>query len=148
MPSPNTAHQRLIVKLFRSLDQFVEQRGLGELFLSPLDVFFDRENTAQPDLLFVASANSGIVTNRIVGAPDIAVEILSPSSIRRDRYDKLELYAEFGVKEYWIVDLANRSVEILVLQNGRYSVHSSAADAGTVSSSVLAGLEIDLAKVF
>lgn len=148
MPSPTPEHQRLLKKLGFLLDTFVEQHKLGEVFLAPLDVLLDAHDTVQPDILFIATAHERIVQKRIVSAPDMAIEILLPSSIRRDRYDKLELYAEFGVKEYWIVDMANRSVEILALQNGRYTVHSSAADVGTVSSALLAGLEVDLARIF
>lgn len=147
-PSPNTYHQRLVARLFRLLDGFVQPRELGEVFLAPYDVVLAEDNTAQPDLLFIAKENAGIVQNWVFGAPDLAVEILSPSSIRRDRYDKQEQYARFGVKEYWIVDPANHSLEILALQDKRFVVQASAAETGEVASRVLDGLIIDVAKLF
>jgi Uma2 family endonuclease len=111
-------------------------------------VIFSEDNTAQPDILFIAKENAGITKSHVFGAPDLAVEILSPSSIRRDRYDKLEQYARFGVKEYWIVDPANRSIEILALRDGRYAVHAHATETGAVSSLVLSGFTFDVAQVF
>src|ERR1700744_1622027 len=123
-PSPNTYHQRLVMRLSRLLDGFVESHQLGEVFVAPYDVVMAEDNTAQPDLLFIAKENAGIVQNWVFGAPDLVVEILSPSSIRRDRYEKQEQYARFGVKEYWIVDPANRSLEILTNQNEHFVVHS------------------------
>ena len=113
-----------------------------------MDVVFSNDNTAQPDLLFISNENAGIIKDRVFGAPDLAVEILSASGIRRDRYEKLEQYARFGVKEYWIIDPANRSVEILTLRDGRYTLHSSAAQSGAVSSQVLAGFELEVGQIF
>jgi Uma2 family endonuclease len=78
----------------------------------------------------------------------LVVEILSPSSIRRDRYEKLEQYARFGVKEYWIVDPASHAFEILVLEDKRLVVHAIAAESGRVESKLLTGLTIDLTEVF
>jgi len=82
-----------------------------------------------------------------MGAPDLVVEVISPGSMRRDRYDKRELYARFGVKEYWLADVANRSLEVLTLQNGAYQLSSFATGAGKVFSTILPGLELDLAQL-
>jgi Uma2 family endonuclease len=98
-----------------------------------VDVVLDQENTVQPDLIFVAAANLGIVQRRaLFGVPDLLVEMVSPSSVRRDRYDKRELYPRFGVKEYWIGDPANRAFEVLTLVAGHYELHSSAEERGRV----------------
>ncbi|MEI9898340.1 MAG: Uma2 family endonuclease [Chthoniobacter sp.] len=129
-PSPNAFHQRLVSRLHLLLAGFVQTRDLGEVFVAPFDVVLAEDNTAQPDLLFIAMENANIVKDWVFGAPDLVVEILSPSSIRRDRYDKQTQYARFGVKEYWIVDPANHSLEILELQNKQFVVHSSAAETG------------------
>jgi Uma2 family endonuclease len=147
-PAPDAFHQRLVGKLYSMVLSYLERAPVGEVFLSPLDVVFSDDNTAQPDLLFVANENAGIVRGRVFGAPDLAVEILSPSSIRRDRKDKLEQYARFGVKEYWIVDPANRSVEILALRDGRYVEHAKAVEKGNVSSLVLSGFTLEVAQIF
>jgi Uma2 family endonuclease len=138
--------------LFSTFVSFRAFRGhflaAAEVFVAPFDVVMAEDNTAQPDLLFIATANAGIVQNWVFGAPDLVVEILSPSSIRRDRYEKQEQYARFGVKEYWIVDPANRSLEILTLQDQRFTVHSSAVETGEAASQVLAGLIVDVAQLF
>jgi len=147
-PSPDAFHQRLVGKLYSMVLLYLERTPVGEVFLSPLDVVFSDDNTAQPDLLFVANGNAGIVRGRVFGAPDLAVEILSPSSIRRDRHDKVEQYARFGVKEYWIIDPSARSIEILTLRDNRYVVHTSAVEKGAVSSLVLNGFTFDAAQIF
>ncbi len=147
-PAPDFQHQQLLGELHLLFGSFVKARQLGAVLFAPFDVVFSDEDTAQPDLLFIAKENVGKVQKRLYGAPDLAVEILSPSSIRRDRYDKLEQYARFGVKEYWIVDPANRAVEILALEDKRFAVHSHAAETGQVHSKVLAGLQVDVATLF
>jgi Uma2 family endonuclease len=147
-PAPDTWHQDWSRKLFRLADRFVTQNNLGEIFYAPVDLVFDPENTVQPDLVYVATANVGIIQRRaLFGTPDLIIEIVSPSSVRRDRYDKKEIYARFGVKEYWIADPANKALEILTLKVGRYQLHCCAEEKGKLTSLVLAGLEFDLAEI-
>ena len=144
-PAPNLYHQRLAGRLYLLLlAGFVEPRQLGEVLFAPVDVVMAEDNTAQPDLLFIAKENAGIAKRWVFGAPDLVVEILSPSSIRRDRQDKLEQYARFGVKEYWIVDPANRSLEILTLRDKQFAVHSSAVETGSAESQSPGGLELSI----
>jgi Uma2 family endonuclease len=144
-PAPDTGHQTWVGTLFSLLDRYVREHQLGKVLVSPLDVVLDPENTVQPDLIFVAAANEKIVQRRAVfGTPDLLVEIVSPSSIRRDRYEKKALYARFGVKEYWIGDPANKSLEILTLKASQYELFSEAAEQGKLKSLILAGLEFDL----
>lgn len=147
-PSPDMWHQDASRKLFRLIDRFVTRNKLGEIFYAPFDVVLDAENTVQPDLIYVAAANLGIIQPRgIFGTPDLLIELISPSSVRRDRYDKKDLYARFGVKEYWIGDPANKSLEILTLKEGRYELHCAAEAKGRLTSLVLTGLEFDLAEI-
>jgi Uma2 family endonuclease len=113
-----------------------------------VDVVLDAENAVQPDLVFISRANLGIIQHRaIFGTPDLPVELVSPSSVRRDRYDKKELYARFGVKEYWIGDPANQALEVLTLKEGRYELLGCAEGKGKLTSPVLAGLEFDLSEI-
>ena len=142
-PAPDTWHQSWIGELHMILQNHV--KGLGKVFVSPVDVVLDSENTVQPDLVFVSSDNLGIIQRRaIFGTPDLLVELVSPSSVRRDRYDKKELYARFGVKEYWISDPANKTLEVLTLKEGRYALHCCAEEKGKLTSLILVGLEFDL----
>jgi Uma2 family endonuclease len=147
-PAPDTWHQDWLSNLDVLIKPYVKRNKLGRLFIAPVDVVLDPENVVQPDLVFVAASNLGIIQRRaIFGTPDLVVELISPSSVRRDRYTKMDLYARFGVKEYWIGDAANRSLEILALTEGRYTLHCSAAEKGELTSVVLTGLKFDLAEL-
>jgi len=147
-PAPDTWHQAWIGELHLILDRHVRAGQLGKVLLSPVDVVLDPENTVQPDIVFVAADNVGIIQRRaIFGVPGLLVELVSPSSVRRDRYDKKALYARFGVKEYWIGDPANKALEILTLKEGRYELHGCAEEKGKLTSLVLPGLEFDLAEI-
>jgi len=147
-PAPDTWHQDWSKKLFRKMDRFVVERGLGEVFYAPMDVILDAENVVQPDLLFIAKANLSILKQSgVFGAPDLLVELISPSSVRRDRYVKKGLYARFGVKEYWIVDRANKALEIWKLQNRQFELHCMVEEKGKVASLVLPGFEFDLSEI-
>ncbi len=147
-PAPELFHQRWVGQLFLAIQHHVEGSKLGEVFVAPVDVVLDDRNVVQPDLVFVASANSRLLDRRgIMGAPDLAVEIISAGSLRRDRYDKRELYARFGVREYWLADVANRSIEVLSLQAGAYRLASCATGKGRIHSEVLPGFELDLSTL-
>src|SRR5439155_2050702 len=122
-PAPDTWHQDWSRDLFRLIDPHVRKHKLGKVFFAPLDVVLDQENTIEPDLIFISTANAGIIKRRaIFGVPDLLVELIS-SSVRRDRYVKRELYARFGVIEYWIGDPANKAREIWTLTAGSYVLH-------------------------
>ena len=147
-PAPDTWHQHWLNDLNLMVTQFVRKKKLGQTFIAPIDVILDDENTVQPDLVFVSSSRSDMIQRcGVFGVPDLLVEIVSPSSVHRDRYDKKDLYARFGVKEYWIGDPANQSLEILTLKSGRYELHCAAEVSGKLTSIVLAGLEFDLSQV-
>ena len=147
-PAPDTWHQNWSRKLFRLIDRHLTRHQLGELYYAPIDVVLDPENIVQPDLVFVSAANAGIVQRSAVfGTPDLLIELVSPSSMRRDRYDKKEIYARFGVREYWIGDPSNASLEVLTLRSGRYELHCAAEEAGHVTSLVLPQLEFDLTEI-
>jgi Uma2 family endonuclease len=113
-----------------------------------VNAFLDETHVVQPDLVFVSAAHAGLMERRgILGAPDLVVEILSPASLRRDRYDKRELYARFGVQEFWLADVANRSLEVLSLQGSVYQWFACATRLGKIRSAVLPGFELDLATL-
>lgn len=147
-PAPDTWHQEWSRELFHIIDRHVRNRKAGKVFYAPLDVVLDETNTVQPDIVFVASANVEIIQRRaIFGSPDLLVELISPSSVQRDRYVKRQLYARFGVKEYWIGDPANKALEILTLKKGHYELRCCAEEKGLLTSQVLAGLKFDLSDI-
>ena len=128
---------------------FVEENGLGRLYPAPFDVLFTDFDVVQPDLLFVSNEREEIITPaNIQGAPDLIVEILSPSSSRRDWGTRRELYARHGVREYWIIDPTNRIVSVLMLREGVLEVEQTLAEDNTAHSSVLEGFDANLAEIF
>jgi Uma2 family endonuclease len=112
-PSPGMNHQRIVTDLVTLLNVFVQSHALGRVFVSPLDVLFGEGDYVEPDILFVRTGRARIITERgVEGAPDLVVEVLSPSTRGRDRSIKLERYRHFGVGEYWIVDPEQSTVEV------------------------------------
>ena len=119
-PPLTLTHQAVSGRLFRALWDLLVEPGLGELFAAPVGVEFIRtEEGVQPDLAFVATERLVILTeDAIQGAPDLVIEILSPSTARRDRTVKLDLYRRQGVPEYWIVDSDAKQIEVWRLAAG------------------------------
>lgn len=108
-----------------------------------MDVVLSDDTILQPDLLYISKGRQSIVGDRVEGPPDLVIEILSPGSDRRDRTEKLDLYAKYDVAEYWIVDPASQLFEFLILDQGRYVVTQSADNR--YQSPRLPEVEIDLA---
>ena len=120
-PSPRPRHQVVIGNLYMLMVDHVRRHGLGDVYLSPIDVVLSRITVLQPDLVYVERDRLGIVTERALeGAPTLVVEVLSPSTDARDRGVKLTLYARYGVPFYWIVDPAARRVQALRLSGASY----------------------------
>ena len=113
-PAPTTRHQRVSRRLDKALDRLLEEPGLGEIFVAPYGVEFPATGEGvQPDIVFVARERYQMIAEAgIVGAPNLVVEILSPSTASRDRTIKLELYERQGVREYWIVDPDENVVDV------------------------------------
>lgn len=148
-PGPTTSHQRVLIHLAVLLAPFAEEHGLGEVFIAPTDVYLSNTNVLQPDLLFVSAARASIITERDVhGAPDLVVEIASPSTRRRDRGIKMDLYARHGVAEYWLMDPATATLETLRLEDGRMVPTGRYGRQETFTTPLFPGLAVNLAKVF
>ena len=147
--SPNEDHQTASMELGSRMHSFVKEKDLGRVFHAPYDVLLTESNVVQPDLLFISKEREHIRTPaNIQGAPDLIVEILSPSSARRDWRDKRELYAKHEVKEYWIVDPTNRIVYVMLLKNGILDLEATYGEGDTVTSSTLEGFAIDVDDLF
>ncbi|MCW5911426.1 MAG: Uma2 family endonuclease [Cyclobacteriaceae bacterium] len=122
-PTPVTSHQRIVRKLSTEIDNFLTSENLGELFFAPFDVFLDEEsNAVQPDILVVLNENRQIIdeASTIHGVPDLIIEVLSPGNKKHDLVTKKELYEKFGVKEYWVVDPAEKEAIGYELRNKAY----------------------------
>jgi Uma2 family endonuclease len=123
-PAPGTGHQSISARVVTFLVTHVEFAGLGRVFAAPVDVELAPDTVVQPDIVVVLSANLDRITpSRIIGAPDLVVEILSPGTAGYDRREKQDAYARAGVGEYWIVDPGAQTVELLTLDQGGYRSH-------------------------
>ncbi len=148
-PGPNTAHQRILFNLAFSLRAFVEERGLGEIFIAPYDVVLSHINVLQPDLLFVPTEQQSIITDaNIRGAPALVIEVTSPSTASNDREVKRTIYAENGVGEYWLVDPDARTISVMTSQGKDFREVGSYRMGETLSSPTLRGLALDLTSIF
>ena len=148
-PSPTSRHQNIVLRLSLALSQFVQANSLGRVWFAPLDVVLSNYDVAQPDILFVSNARSGIVTEaNIQGAPDLVVEILSPGTATYDRGYKQALYSRHNVREYWLVDPDADTVEVLAESQEGLATVASYDAAGTLTSPLLEGLAIELAGIF
>ncbi|WP_425396643.1 Uma2 family endonuclease [Aeoliella sp.] len=140
-PAPRARHQFIGVKLAVVLDAIAtEHRGIA--LASPIDVQLDEKTVLQPDVVYVRHDKVNLIQDRIHGAPDLLVEILSPSTASRDRVTKLELYAKAGVREYWIVDPDSHVIEFHTLDGASYRV--TAKDSGEYQSPQFEEVKLDL----
>jgi Uma2 family endonuclease len=149
-PSPGLKHQLAIGNLHWSLGTFIRERRLGLLVLAPFDVVFSEEDVVEPDLLFVARGREVLGEKNAHGAPDLAVEVLSPGSRRRDLVVKRKLYEQTGVSEYWIVDPKREAVLVYraTLQGLQRIVELSAAAGDALASPLFPGFSLPVAEIF
>jgi Uma2 family endonuclease len=146
-PSPSLRHQIVLTNLFRALDAFIHPSRIGRLFCVAIDVLLGKHDIVVPDLFFVRAERIALFTaTNLPGAPDLVVEVLSPSGriIKRDRYEHA------GALEYWLVDPEAETVKVFRLENGRYGRPQllSLRDGDSLTTPLLRGLEVPLAVVF
>ena len=134
-PAPGEAHQRTSRKLTMLLGLSVERTGIGHVYAAPFDVVLSNTDVVQPDLLYISNERAHIITDEnIQGAPDLVVEILSPSTAERDQTFKRSLYAKHGVKEYWLVDTDAKTVTVLLRNPHGFAVAGVCGEGQTLDS--------------
>ncbi len=148
MPSPKEIHQAICGAIFMSVGMFVNAAMLGRTYFAPFDVILSDFNVVQPDIIFVSNARAHIIDDYVHGAPDLVVEILSPSTADYDRTTKRELYERYGVPEYWLVDPYAKTITILRMGADGYNVHAVYGEGDTLTSPTLAGFALDLGELF
>ena len=147
-PSPNMFHQRISIKMSSRLEYFVADEGIGSVFEAPCDVVLSDTDVVQPDILFISNERAHVITeDNVQGAPDLVIEILSPSTTERDRTFKRALYARHGVKELWLVDPAARTVEVLTLGEHGFELEASYGQGRVLTSPLLEGFRLNLEEV-
>ena len=148
-PAPSWSHQEIVGEIFAYLRDHVRTHALGGVFTAPIDVELSPENVFQPDVIVLLKAHADRLQERhILGAPDLVVEVASPSTALYDRLVKYDIYAHAGVSEYWIVTPETSSVEVLVLEDGHYRSLGRYSGQQTLPSRVVAGLDVSVEKFF
>jgi Uma2 family endonuclease len=146
-PSPQSRHQLICGNLVGILVAYAREADHGHVYPAPMDVVLSETDVVQPDILFVRRERKHIIKkNCIEGAPDLAIEILSPGGERLDRHTKMKSYALHGVPEYWLVDFEARTLEQYALRGHLYERLGVFVEA--FSPSLFPGLTIDLRLVF
>ena len=149
VPSPRLRHQVTVGEVFSLLRDYAREAG-GLALVAPFDVVFDEFDVVQPDVLFFRAERVHLLQPDAATrhAPDIVVEVLSPSTAATDRGRKMRLFARYGVPEYWIVDPLARQIEVLALEDGVYRATQVASADETVQSVLLPDLTFEAARVF
>ena len=147
--APSTAHQTVVGNLFFLLTGHVRRRRLGQVFTAPLDLFLTDISVVQPDVVFVSETRKAIIFPQCVrGAPDLVVEVLSPSTARTDRGGKRQLYARHGIANYWLLDPDRHEFVAYALEAGVYRQAVLGHDADKVAAQPFPDLELPLAEIW
>ena len=148
-PTPTPEHQDIVGEFFSALRTHIKLAGLGRVFMAPIDVDLGPKNVYQPDLVVILNAHLERVTEKkIIGAPDLVVEVASPSTAAYDRLTKYEKYAQAGITEYWIVKPKPRTIEVLVLELGEYRSLGIFRGEQTVPSRIVPDLPVGVERFF
>jgi Uma2 family endonuclease len=149
-PSPTEAHQDAVLWLAHYLLIHVKIAGLGQVYVAPFDVELAPKLVVQPDVTVVLKANEEKITStRIIGSPDLVVEVSSPSTIGYDRREKQDMYAHAGIPEYWIVHPGEQMIEVLTLEGNEYSSLGIFSGQATLLSKIVPTIcEVAAEKIF
>ena len=146
--APILRHQEVSGNIYELMRSFVRLKKLGKVFDAPIDVVLG-DDVVEPDIVFISKERKEIMgRERITGAPDLVVEVLSLSTSGYDLRYKWELYARSGVREYWVVNPEAETVEVLTLVNDAYQRHALGEKDGAVTSRVLEGLSVTMKDAF
>ncbi|MGC9041016.1 MAG: Uma2 family endonuclease [Roseiflexus sp.] len=139
-PAPNPDHQAAALRIAHYLFTLVEIAGHGRVFAAPIDVELSPTTIVQPDVVVLLHGGAAAITSqRIVGPPDLVVEVVSPGTASYDRREKRDLYAAAGVREYWIADPGHRAVELLTLEGRGYRAEHVYLGQAIIPSAVVPG---------
>ncbi len=148
--APSSAHQFAVTKLIIQMGSFVLQNDLGMVLTAPFEVHLAEDTRpVQPDVLFIKAERWPTTEVKFFeGAPDLVVEVISPSSVRTDRDIKFAVYEQAGIAEYWLIDPKAQLVEIYTLSAGKYALLGQFVNDEVIQSNVLAGLNMVARSLF
>jgi Uma2 family endonuclease len=149
--APGLTHQLISGNLFAEFKFYLRQNPIGQVIATP-GVIFNKYNGVIPDIVFVSNKRRDDIasTERITGAPDIVIEIVSPGAEneQRDRVVKRQLYGKFGVEEYWVVYPNSRAVEIYRLQDHALELAATLTEQDKIISPLLPEFSCSVASIF
>ncbi len=148
MPSPLFPHQKLSQRLMRLLGNFIHDNQLGELLSAPMDVIFNKNDTMQPDILFVSNERLGIIDRQVKGAPDFIVEILSDGNKPQEMSYKKYVFETHGVREYWLVNLKKQTITQYENIEDEFIIRNKINVDGSLSSVVIEGFTLKASDIF
>lgn len=148
-PVPRPRHQEIVTQLIWLLKPYVDEHRLGNVYPAPIDVLLSPQTIVQPGVVFVSRAQMEIVTSlNIQDAPDLCIEIVSPSSRIIDHNAKKGLYVEHGVREYWVIDPDRASVTRYTLEDGEYRDTIEILHDGEIRSTAISGFVAAASVIF
>ena len=148
-PAPTWEHQESIGNLYSVLREFVRANELGRIVASPIDVYLSDTDVFQPDIVFVSIERLNIIhSSGVHDAPDLVIEMLSPSTEQRDLTIKRERYAMFDVKEYWLANPIAKTITVLRLRDSAFELIGVFTEGTTLETPILPGLHVDISAVF
>lgn len=147
-PMPSYSHQEIALRFYELLNSWVRERKLGKVMGLPIDMVLSPHRVPQPDISFVSNERRHIIQRALMGPADLVAEIISPGGRTRDRIEKRDLYEQYGVKEYWILDPEAQTVEVLSLQEGQYKLAVRATVGEHAASRLLEGFAVAVDVLF
>lgn len=147
-PSPSFGHQENALLLYKRLDAWVNERRLGKVVTAPMDMVLSPHRSVQPDVLFISKERLGIIQRCVRGPADLVIEVVSPGSRHRDRIEKRDLYEQYGVREFWLIDPEAKTVEVFFLENEQYRLLGRFRSGRSAESRLLPGFKVAVAEVF
>jgi len=146
-PAPSFYHQEIVLRFSHDLYNWVYSLKLGKVVSGPIDMVLSPHRVMQPDVVYIARERLDIIAKTINGPVDLAAEVISLGDRTRDRIEKRDLYEQYGIKEYWLIDPEAKTVEVLHLEQGRYQLFMRATSGQIAASKLLPGFEIEVASL-
>ncbi len=147
-PTPIPKHQNIMGNTYTVIRQISKTVG-GKVFAAPLEVYLDERVIPQLDVMWIAPDSKCLIDEkRLIGPPDLVVEIFSPGSVLYDRSDKFDIYQRYGIREYWMIDPTEEYIEVYQLINGQFVRQDIYGTGKQFNSPVLGDASIDVNKIF
>jgi Uma2 family endonuclease len=147
-PAPSFYHQKILLRFYEALVTFVRNQQLGDVVTAPIDMVLSPHRTVQPDVAFISKDRLNIIQNVIMGPVDLVAEVISLGGRHRDRIEKRDLYEQYGIKEYWIIDPEPQTVDVLFLERGQYQLAMRRGRGEIAASHLLPGFEVVVTDLF